>query len=208
LWPNSSSTPDCGWRNSQPVSATGRNLLSAARPHALEGFHRRGSGIGATPLDDRFHETAQGTGKGLDERRNSTDRESFVPSLGAFPAFCHVRRQTTAEGQHLTWLGGNIHAEIPGVGARKKRNGIDQKRTCARRRLATNDPVPQEQASLPRSSLPSSRGSGRSRSTYPASLPGHAGGQVINSGQERPQDSGRVRLMISDDQIDGRRLAF
>jgi hypothetical protein len=53
-------------------------------------------------------------------------------------------------------------------------------------RLATNDPVPEEQASLPWSSLPSSRGSGRSRSTYPASLPGYAGGQVINSGEERP----------------------
>jgi hypothetical protein len=126
LSPNSWSTPDCGWRNSQPVSATGRNLLSAAPSHALDGFHRRGSGIGATPLDDRFHETAQGTGKGLDERRNSTDRESFVPSLGAFPAFCHVCRQTTAEGQHLTRLGGNIHAEIPGVGARKRETASTQ----------------------------------------------------------------------------------
>ena len=176
--------------------------------HALEGFHRRGSGIGATPLDDRFHETPQGTGEGLDERRNSTDRESFVPSLGAFPAFCHVCRQTTAEGQHLTRLAGNIHAEIPGVGARKKRNSIDPKRTYARFVWRLTIRAPEEKAPLPRSALPSSRRGGRSRSTHPASLAGYPGGQVINSGEECPQDRGRVRLMISDDQIDGRRLAL
>jgi hypothetical protein len=132
----------------QPVSATGRNLLSAAASHALEGFHRRGSGIGATPLDDRFHETAQGTGEGLDERRNSTDRESFVPSLGAFPAFCHVCRQTAAEGQHLTRLAGNIHAENTRSRRAEKRNSIDPKRTYARFVWRLTIRAPEEKAPL------------------------------------------------------------
>jgi hypothetical protein len=68
--------------------------------------------------------------------------------------------------------------------------------------------VPEEQAALPQSAFPSSRRGGRSRSTHSASLAGYPGGQVINSGEECPQDRGRVRLMISDDQIDGRRRAF
>src|SRR5258707_13738082 len=97
-------------------------------------------------------QTANGD-QGLDERRNSTDRESFVPSLGAFPAFCHVCRQTTAEGQHLTRLGGNIHAEIRGVGARKKRNSIDPKRTYPRIVWRLTIRAPQEKAPLPRPPL-------------------------------------------------------
>src|SRR6266852_4999725 len=68
--------------------------------------------------------------------------------------------------------------------------------------------VPEEQAPLPQSALPSSWRSGRSRSAHSASLAGYPGGQVINSGEECPQDRGRVRLVISDDQIDGRRLTF
>src|ERR1700722_9744971 len=48
--------------------------------------------------------------------RNSADRESLVPSFGAFIAFGHVGRQTTDEGQHLARFAGNIRAEIPGVG--------------------------------------------------------------------------------------------
>src|SRR6266852_8829344 len=87
-------------------------------------------------------------------------------------------------------------------------SGPSHYQTCARPRLATNDPVLEEQASLPRSALPSSRRGGRSRSTHSASLAGYSGGQVIKSGQECPQDRGRVRLVISDDQIDGRRLTF
>jgi hypothetical protein len=71
-----------------------------------------------------------------------------------------------------------------------------------------NDWVPEEQAPPPQSALPSSRRGGRSRSTHLVGLAGYPGGQVINSGEESPQDRGRVRLMISDDQIDGRRLAF
>ena len=63
LRPNSWSTPDCGWRKSQPASATGRNLLLAAPSHALEGFHRRGFGIGLTPSlefeSERFHRVRQ-----------------------------------------------------------------------------------------------------------------------------------------------------
>src|ERR1700730_641928 len=43
---------------------------------------------------------------------------------------------------------------------------------------------------------------------HSTSLAGYPGGQVVNSGEECPQDRRRVRLMISDDQIDGRRLAF
>ena len=61
---------------------------------------------------------------------------------------------------------------------------------------------------LPQSALPSSRRGGRSWSTRSASIAGYPGGQVINSGEEFPRDRGRVRLMISDNQIDGRRLAF
>src|SRR5258708_1794442 len=57
---------------------------------------------------------------GIGVRRNSTDRESLVPSFGAFPAFCHVCRQTTGEGQHLARLAGNVRAQIPGVGAREE----------------------------------------------------------------------------------------
>jgi hypothetical protein len=75
-------------------------------------------------------------------------------------------------------------------------------------RLATTILVPEEQAPLPQSAFPSSPRSGRSRSTHPASLARYPGGQVINSGEECPQDRGRVRLMISNGQIDGRRLAF
>ena len=63
-------------------------------------------------------------------------------------------------------------------------------------RLATNDPG--ARGALPQSALPSSRRGGRSRSTHSASLAGYPGGQVINSGEECPQDRGRVRLVISD----------
>src|ERR1700730_16348283 len=70
--------------------------------------------------------------------------------------------------------------------------------TCARPRLATNDPVPKEQAPLPQSALASSRRGGRCRSTYPRSLVGYARDQVIDSGEEHSQNRGRVRLVISD----------
>jgi hypothetical protein len=63
LRPNSWSTPDCGWQKSRPASATGRNLLLAAPSHVLEGFHRRGFGIGLTPSleseSERFHRVQQ-----------------------------------------------------------------------------------------------------------------------------------------------------
>src|SRR5580704_14905766 len=42
----------------------------------------------------------------------------------------------------------------------------DPSQTCGRPRLATNDPVPEEQAPLPQSALASSRRGGRSRSTH------------------------------------------
>jgi hypothetical protein len=75
-------------------------------------------------------------------------------------------------------------------------------------RLATTILVPEEQAPLPQSAFPSSRRGGRSRSARPASRAGYPGGQIIKSGEECPQDRGRVRLVISNGQIDGRRLAF
>ena len=70
--------------------------------------------------------------------------------------------------------------------------------TCARPRLATNDP--------------GARGAGRAALVCTAvivaqrpipvhlsgGLAGYPGGQVINAGEERPQDRGRVRLVISD----------
>ena len=37
---------------------------------------------------------------------------------------------------------------------------------------------------------------------------GYPYGQLVNSGEKRSQNGGCIRLMISDDQIDGRRLAF
>jgi hypothetical protein len=59
-----------------------------------------------------------------------------------------------------------------------------------------------------RSLQPSSRRSGRSRSTHSASLDGYSGGQVINFGEEGSQNRRSIGFVISDDQIDGRRLAF
>src|SRR5260221_11164285 len=58
------------------------------------------------------------SGTGL--RRISVDRESFVASLSALPAFCQVCRQATGEGQHLARLAGIVRAEIPGAGAREE----------------------------------------------------------------------------------------
>jgi hypothetical protein len=55
-----------------------------------------------------------------DEKRNSADCESLVPSFGAFVAFRHVGREPTGEGQHLAWFAGNVRAEIPGVGTREE----------------------------------------------------------------------------------------
>src|SRR3981081_1125479 len=40
------------------------------------------------------------------------------------------------------------------------------------------------------------------------SLAGYPGGQVINSGEECPQDRGRVRLVIADHQIDRGEVTF
>jgi hypothetical protein len=68
--------------------------------------------------------------------------------------------------------------------------------------------VPEEQAALPWSALPSSWRSGRSRCAHSASLAGYPGDQVINSGEEHSQNRGCVRLVISDHQIDGRYFAF
>src|SRR5260370_12880018 len=68
----------------------------------------------------RSDDGGMGGASGIGVRRNSTDRESLVPSFGAFPAFCHVCRQTTGEGQHLARLARNVRAEIPGVGAREE----------------------------------------------------------------------------------------
>ena len=52
-------------------------------------------------------------------------------------------------------------------------------------RLATNDPVPEEQAPLPQSALASLRRGGRSRSTHWASLAGYSVGQFFNPGEEQ-----------------------
>ena len=97
--------------------------------------------------------------------------------------------------------------------------GAPAARTPARKAVsaAESDPIQtlaasnlgaREQAALLWPALSLSRRGGRCRSTHSRSLVGYAGDQVIDSGEEHSQNRGRVRLVISDHQIDGRRLAF
>ena len=63
---------------------------------------------------------AANSDQGSDARQSSTDRESLIPSLGAFVALRGVCRKATGEGQHLAGLAGNVHAEILRLGAREE----------------------------------------------------------------------------------------
>jgi hypothetical protein len=80
------------------------------------------------------------------------------------------------------------------------------KADISRTSLATNDPG-FRQASLTDPGLHSCH-RGEAADSRTPSCAGYPGDQVINSGEECSQNWGRVRLVISDDQIDGRRLAF
>src|SRR4051794_26007250 len=105
---------------------------------------------------------------------------------------------------HVVFMSARLStwSSTSGTGAKRlgfpKHINPGEYRTCARfvRRLTIW--VPEKQAALPWSVLPSSRRGGRSRAAHSANLAGNPGNQVINSGEEYFQNRGCVRFVISD----------